>query len=229
MILRIAPGNRRPKREAMSFLLSRYLEEWNYFKAKLRFRLLLIAAIFLISTALFYSWFSQHPQTAMKVIKYAGEQLRSKGFYGPYRFNTCLNIFVHNATVNLLIAISGIIPFLFIPIWILLVSGNIVGAAIAALQTKGISALQAIFLAILPHAIFELPATFYSTSVGILICAECSRKLIRKQGMETRSLSILKILKNAVRSYVLIIGPLLALAAAIETFITPLLAKALIR
>jgi len=213
----------------MSFLLSRYSEEWNYFKAKLRFRLLLIAAIFLMSTILFYIWFSQHPQTALKVIKYVAEQLRSKGFYGPNEFNNCLKIFVHNAIANLLIGISGIIPFLFIPIWMLLVSGNILGAAVAALQTKGISALQAIFLAVLPHAIFELPATFYSTSIGILICAACSRKLIRKQGMETRSLSIPKILKNAVRSYVLIIGPLLVLAAVVETFITPLLAKALIR
>jgi len=213
----------------MSFLLNCYLEEWNYFKAKLRFRLLLAAAIFLISTVLFYIWFSQYPETAMKVVKYVGEQLRSKGFQGPYRFNTCLNIFVHNATANLVIGISGIIPFAFIPIWILLVTANVLGALISALQLKGISALQGIFLAVLPHAIFELPATFYSTSIGSLICAECSRKLIRKQGMETRSLSIHDILKNTVRSYVLIIGPLLALAAAIETFITPLLAKALIR
>ena len=213
----------------MSFLLSRYLEEWNYFKAKLRFRLLLIAAIFLISTILFYIGFSQNPQRAMKVIKYVTEQLRSKGFYGPNEFNNCLNIFVHNATVNLLIGVSGIVPFLFIPIWILLGSANVLGALIAALQIKGIGALQAIFLAVLPHAIFELPATFYSTSIGILICTVCSGKLVRKQGIETRSLSIPKILKNAVRSYVLIIGPLLALAAAIETFVTPLLAKALIR
>ena len=213
----------------MSFLLSRYLEEWKYFKAKLRFGLLLIAVIFLLSTILFYIGFSQNPQMATKVIKYVAKQFRSEGFYGPYRFNTCLKIFAHNATVNLLIGVSGIIPFLFIPIWILLASANVLGAIIAALQIKGISALQAIFLAVLPHAIFELPATFYSTSIGILICVECSRKLIRKQGMETRSLSIPKILKNAVRSYVLIIGPLLALAGAIETFITPLLAKALIR
>jgi len=213
----------------MSFLLSYYLEEWNYFKAKLPFRLLLAAAIFLISTILFYIWFSQHPQTALKVIKYVAEQLRSKGFYGPNEFDNCLNIFVHNAMANLLIGISGIIPFLFIPIWILLVSANVLGAVIAGLQLKEISTLQGIFLAILPHAIFELPATFYSTSIGILICAECSRKLIRKQGMQTRPLSIPNILKNAARSYVLIVGPLLALAAAVETFITPLLAKALIR
>ncbi len=213
----------------MNFLLSCYLEEWNYFKAKLCFRLLLAAAIFLMSTILFYIWFSQHPQTAMKVIKYIGEQLRSKGFYGPNRFNNCLNIFVHNATANLLIGISGIIPFLFIPIWILLISANVLGALIAALQIKEISTLLGIFLTILPHAIFELPATFYSASIGILICAECSRKLIRKHPMETRSLWIRNILKNAARSYVLIIGPLLALAAAIETFITPLLAKSLLR
>jgi len=205
------------------FLKRCYVMEWNYFRTKLRFPLIFIVVTFLICTTFFFFGLSQEPKFAIRSVKNLAEIYHYKEVYGPNRLGTSLNIFLGNIKVAVVIGISGIIPFLFFPIWNILIWGFAIGAATVAAKVKGMSLIYFLFFGILPHGIFELLAIFYSMSIGTLICNEISKKLIRRRNVKTNSISIFNIAKNTARSYVLVIIPLLALAAVIEAFITSLL------
>jgi len=101
-----------------------------------------------------------------------------------------------------------------VPLLVVTSNGFLLGVvAYSAVQKSG-----AVFLAagILPHGIFELPAVLFSISLGFrlgyLLALTLAKEKVDLSG-ETRM---------AVRLLWRYITPLLFLAAAIETFITPI-------
>ena len=69
---------------------------------------------------------------------------------------------------------------------------------------------------ILPHGIFELPALVISLACGIYLCSRINQ-YVRKN---TRGM-MAPTLKNIVRVLTLTVLPLLAVAAAVEAYVTP--------
>lgn len=126
-----------------------------------------------------------------------------------------LVIFLNNALKSLLALVLGIgigvIPFLF-------VAGN---GIILGMLADVISRQHGTFFviaAIIPHGIIELPMVLISAGIGLRLGHVMYLSL---KGAKTE---IKLELKNGMRFYFRVIMPLLFVAAAIETFVTPIIA-----
>ena len=211
----------------MTLLISGYIMEWRFFKSKLQSRFILMVALFIISTIFFYFDFSQVHQGATLVREDLFAQYQHKRVYSAEGISRSLNLLLMNLKISVLIGVSGVIPFLFLPILVILLWGSVLGALFVDAGSKGISISNLFFCGILPHGIFELSAIFYSAGIGTLMAFEISKKIIRRHATQaqTKSLSIFNIVKEAARSYIFVIIPLLVLASLIENYITPFIAK----
>jgi len=213
--------------KAVSYLLNLYVTEWVFVRTRLKLGILLAMGVFFVF-ALFsflFSW--QHPDFAVEAAKAIADEFRSKGLLGPNKLTMCLNILYGNMITSLVFAISGLVPFIFIPICLMWPWGNTVGLMFAVLWIKRPESVHGFFLTMFPHGIFELPALFYSAGIGAFICMEISRTLVHHfQRRDTRDgpLPIFTVLKERLWPYFLVVIPLLVIAAVVETFITKPLA-----
>ena len=138
-------------------------------------------------------------------------------FYGMSKIQLFMAIFLNNSLKTLAVVLLG--PLLgIVPVVLLLINGAILGAVIPmAVVAKG---LWSSVMTIVPHGIFELPAVFLGTSVGIQLGLHPLMRLAGKADS-----SLLSEIGKAMRLYFMIILPLLLLAALIEVFVTPLVAS----
>jgi len=139
-----------------------------------------------------------------------------KVFQGMSRPQLAIAIFLNNSLKTLVVIVLG--PVLgLVPVVFLLINGAILGAVIpVAVQANG---LWSALMTIVPHGVFELPAIFMGTSIGIRLGVHPLRRLAGKADT-----TLLAGLGYGLRLYARIILPLLLLAAAIEVFVTPLVA-----
>ena len=141
------------------------------------------------------------------------------GLGGEEGFALAVSIFLNNIKASVYGVIMGIIPFIFVPGISIATNGMLTGAAVAAASVAtGESGLKLLCLGILPHGIFELPALLISITLGIVLCRELTRTLLRKPHMKLN-----QVLEKIAKTYVLLVLPLLVVAALVESFITPML------
>jgi stage II sporulation protein M len=124
-------------------------------------------------------------------------------------------IFLNN-TIKALLVIVGGLALGLLPVIFLLANGAALGFVLSAsIRSRGI--LDPV-LAILPHGIFELPAILLAAGMGLLLGA-CSIKKLFRLG----DASIARELALALKLFLRIVVPLLAVAALVEAFLTPIL------
>ena len=130
-----------------------------------------------------------------------------------------VTIFLNNLKSSTMYVIMGIIPFIFIPGFDAASNGAILGAALAKTSSAvNMSPVKLFLLGVAPHGIFEIPALIVSATLGIIICREITRGLLRKPHKKLND-----VLEETARCYVLIVLPLIAIASVIEAYITPML------
>lgn len=131
-------------------------------------------------------------------------------------------IFLHNLQSVFWATLSGVLLF-FVPFLFIVLNAFTLGMVMALLQNTGQPLFESFVKYILPHGIFELPAIFYAVSIGIFLNIQILKKIFpetRQKSLKTR-----EILVQVVRSYVLIVIPLVLVAGLIESFITALFVK----
>lgn len=128
-----------------------------------------------------------------------------------------LGLFFNNLKASFMGMVLGLIPFFFLPIFVVLVNSGMTGAVLAFAQTKGIS-VATVFWGIVPHGIFEISALVLSVVLGVFFCLNTSRNILASQN----GIPFVECLKNIARVFALFVVPLLIIAAAVETYITPL-------
>ena len=128
-------------------------------------------------------------------------------------------IFFNNIRASVLGLCSGILPFVFFPVFNIAGNGITTGAAIASVSiTTGRDASSLVLLGILPHGIFEITALVVAIALGITLCMNVTKALLRKPHEQ-----IAEVLDETARCYVLLVLPLILIAAVVETYITPML------
>jgi stage II sporulation protein M len=135
-------------------------------------------------------------------------------------FVLALKIFYVNLRSTFLFTILGFIPFLLGTTLFFMMFPILLGVTLASLITKGFDFFT-FFKFTAPHGIFELAAVFYGVSLGAHLSLEITKKLSSRY--REKSISFRELIKPVIRSYPLVIVPLLALAAFVEAFLTPLL------
>ena len=137
-------------------------------------------------------------------------------FHGMSKLQLFAAIFLNNSLKTFLVVLLG--PLLgIVPIFFVFMNGAMLGAVIP--MSIAFNGPWFSLMVLLPHAIFELPAIFLGTSIGIKLGLHPLRRLAG--GADS---SLLSKLGNGLRLYVAIILPLLLVAALIEVFVTPLVA-----
>ncbi len=156
-----------------------------------------------------------------------------------------LTLFYHNSRASAIAIVAGWVPFLFLPIFDPLLNGGVLGLLVSVTKHQGLDVPRLVLTKILPHGVFELSAVLYATSLGLYLSAGMGKKAVaawrkkrgQRQGqpspapdltnfLETypeRAVEYESLARNVVRSFVLVVLPLLLIAAFIEGFITPIL------
>ena len=154
-------------------------------------------------------------------------------------------LFYHNSRASVVAVAAGVVPFLFLPILDPLLNGGVLGLLVSVTKHQGLDVPRLVLTKILPHGVFELSAVLYATSLGLYLSAGMGKKAVaawrkkrgQRQGqpppapdltnfLETypeRSAEPESLARNVARSFVLVVLPLLLIAAFIEGFITPIL------
>ena len=170
-------------------------------------------ALFIISTYCGYIFAQYFPQETDEIVK------ELKSFFLPFeettRLESLLFIFENNAVKLMIALLFGIFAGL-VPMFSVFANGFILGI-LAKIVLEKVSLL--FFVAgILPHGIIEIPAFIIASAIGIKIGKTAIWCLFGKSRKETLKEEIFKGLKF----YILILTPLIFLAALIEVFVTPL-------
>ena len=129
-------------------------------------------------------------------------------------------LFLNNLKACLIAMATGLIPFLFIPVLVLGVNAAVMGAVASMYRMAGMSVVSMYLFGILPHGIFELPAILLSISMGLYLCYCLVKRIC--EGRYNRGI-VKEALGNMLRTLLTLIIPLLAVAAVIETYVTPIL------
>lgn len=126
-------------------------------------------------------------------------------------YQLAVAIFLNNTRSTLLILLSG--TLLFIPLLTLMFNGFLTGFVLRMVLEQGRS-ITFFILGILPHGIFELPAVFISAAIGLRI----GLSYLFPRGK--RVVEVSQSIRNAGIIYLLVVLPLLLLAAFIEAYIS---------
>jgi len=200
-----------------------YLREWEFFRNHLAniFVWLVFFAV-LMSVLIYYSLLNE-PESLTKILGSIKDALKEKGLLGiagENSFRIAFKIFLNNLQATLLFTALGLVPFFIGTVVFVGSVGVLLGATLALTVSKGVAIATFIKLTA-PHGVIELLAVFYGASLGVFLSRQITKKLFPKHRENTLALGF--VLKKFSVSYALFILPLLALAALIESFITPLL------
>ncbi|MFA5061319.1 MAG: stage II sporulation protein M [Candidatus Pacearchaeota archaeon] len=124
---------------------------------------------------------------------------------GKNLYEMIIFIFLNNLKVSFIAMISGIFIGLF-PLITLIVNGYVLGfVARESVELQGLSILWRL----LPHGIFELPAVFFSTGIGLKIGLDLFKKDWKKK--------IKHNFNEGLRFFISVVIPFLIIAALIES------------
>ena len=130
-------------------------------------------------------------------------------------------LFFNNARTTIVFLIMGLISFSTLGLTLYMFNFALVGGVLGAANLVGFSPLLTFVVGVLPHGLFELTAVVLATAamlrVGVLLVSPDTDKSLG----ETLLLS----LADWFRVFVGLVIPLLAVAAVIEIYLTPVLIK----
>jgi len=229
---------------APGFIKRLYREEWDAWRKHYRKYFKYAARALGVGFVAGFVYFMLSPGQEKKALEFVIRALKDIDLQGTPLVLT-LTLFYHNSRASVVAVAAGVVPFLFLPILDPLLNGGVLGLLVSVTKHQGLDVPRLVLTKILPHGVFELTAVLYATSLGLYLSAGMGKKAVaawrnkrgRRQGqpppapdltnfLETypeRTAEYESVARNVVRSFVLVVLPLLLIAAFIEGFITPLL------
>lgn len=154
----------------------------------------------------------QNPDVGQNLMKLFEKEVAGQ-ILGNNPFDICSKLFLNNLEACILLFLGGA-SFGILTIFIMSLNGIVIGAIMEIIHKDHSWAF--IIAALLPHGIFEIPAFIISGALGILL----AQSLISEwyggadAGGEARKLA---------RIFLMYVLPLVAVAAGVEAFITPVI------
>jgi stage II sporulation protein M len=224
----------------MSKLKRLYREEWIRFKTGYAKIFLMAALAFLLAAILSHGYFVRHPEMAQEKLMDLAQRLLEKIPMDRGALILYIAIAANNIIASTLALGAGLIPFLFLPVLAVFINGGAMGILSAMLTLKGADLASVLLFGLAPHGVFEIPAFLYACSLGIGINLWLVRLVFRElftppeagavpeAGRGGQEESFPALIARTFRTWLLVIIPLLLLAAFMEAFITPVLIKSFI-
>jgi stage II sporulation protein M len=154
----------------------------------------------------------QNPEIGENLMKLFEKEVADQ-IIGKESSDIFVKLFFNNLEACILLFLGGA-SFGILTIFIMSLNGILIGAIMEIVHKDHSFAFVA--AAILPHGVFEIPAFILSGALGILL----AQSLIAEwyNGADTAEDA-----KKFCRTFILFVIPLLAIAAFIEAFITPII------
>lgn len=190
-----------------------------------------------------FVYFMARPAQERKALAFVMKSLKDIPLGAP-PLVLALTLFYHNARASVIAVAAGAVPFACLPVLDPIANGATLGLLASVSKHQGLNVPLLFLKSVAPHGIFELPAVLYATSVGIYLslalgklAREASRKK-RGRALQGGAPSIAPdgpddiagvaafgqdLAGKVVRSFGLVVLPLLLVAAVIEAFLTPVL------
>lgn len=173
-----------------------------------------------------FVYFTLRPDQEKKALEFVLRALKDIKLQGS-PLVLALTLFYHNARASIVAVAAGVVPFLFLPILDPLLNGAVLGLLVSVTKHQGLDVPRLVLTQILPHGVFELTAVLYATSLGLYLSAEMGKRAVAAWNKRTNKppagppAEPESLARNVFRSFLLVVLPLLLVAAFIEGFITP--------
>jgi stage II sporulation protein M len=154
----------------------------------------------------------QHPVIGENLMKLFEKEVAGQ-IMGKDSVDIFVKLFLNNLEACILLFLGGA-SFGILTIFIITLNGILIGAIMEIVHKD--HSIGFVVAAILPHGIFEIPAFIISGAIGILL----AQSLINEwyTGTDTAEDA-----KKFARTFILYVLPLVAIAAFVEAFITPII------
>lgn len=171
----------------------------------------IITSLLLLSTVLI-GWVgtSEHPEIGEEFMRLFQKQVAGQ-VTGGSDLVISGKIFVNNLEACLLLFLGGA-SFGILTIFIMSLNGIVIGAIMEIVHRAHSAAFVA--AAILPHGIFEIPGFVIAGALGVMFSHSLVDEYYGKGDVAAE-------MQGLARQFVLLVIPLLAVAALVEAFITP--------
>lgn len=126
-------------------------------------------------------------------------------------------LFLNNTRAVALIFLAGLVSFSVLGILLYMVNIGLVGGLYALFELLGLQPMTLFLAGVLPHGIFELPALMIGSAVVLYIGAA----LVTPQTGKSMGEVVIELLADWAKIFIGIVVPLLAIAALIESYVTP--------
>jgi len=130
-------------------------------------------------------------------------------------------LFFYNARTMIVFLLMGLFSFGTLGLTLFMFNFVLIGGVLGAAELVGFSPLLTFTIGILPHGIFELSAVILGTAAMLKVGAQLVSTNTDKSLGETLLLS----LADWFKVFLGLVVPLLAIAAVIEIYVTPMLIK----
>ena len=211
----------------MDTIKSEYALMFKFLKS-IRKLVLILLLLFVVITVIAYfvmsSLYQAQPEVVEQHITEIAEMINSKDIIDNSGNMDPVKLFLANFYAAMAAVSYGMMPFLFLPVFSLVVNASAVGIITAIFKATETGGVFDTLVGILPHGIFEIPALMLSIAFGLRLCLLVTRLLRRNAGRY----DLYDFSADTARALVLAVVPLLIMAAFVESFITPIIMDALI-
>lgn len=126
-------------------------------------------------------------------------------------------LFLNNTRAVAFIFLAGLLSFSVLGVLLYMVNIGLIGGVYALFELLGFQPLPLFLAGVLPHGIFELPALMIGSAVVLYFGAAIVTPQLGKSMGEI----ILELLADWAKIFIAVVVPLLAIAAVIESYVTP--------
>jgi stage II sporulation protein M len=174
---------------------------------------ILLGSLFVLSSTGGYLHAKSNPELAKESVDMLSAELSFIKEFNPLFI--FLFIFLNNSIKALIATAAGFFFGIF-PIFFILFNGYIIGLVVYIGGTE--MGIHRVLMYIIPHGILEVPAIILACSYGLWLGIQFYKRVV---GMKiSMKESFLKATDKCLRTVV----PILLVAAAVETFVTPFVA-----
>ncbi len=202
-----------------------YSQEVGGVLRRLALPMLFLALIALVGAAGSYRWATVNiprmlvgatPQDFTKLVQGARQ---SVGLAQAHQHVSASFIFLNNVRATFLVFLAGMVSFSVLGVIVYLINVGLVGGVLGVFQLIGYSPLALFGAGLLPHGIFEIPALVLASAVVLRMGAV----LVTPQMGKSMGQVVLEQLADWLKIFLGLVVPLLAIAAIIESYVTPLI------
>ena len=155
----------------MNFVKEQYLQIGKFLKSKILWIFITLALVFVGFSVLLYFVLLGHQEAVEALFKAFTEAILSKDILNADGSIASGSLFFNNLQATTISILLGFMPFLFLPVWVVLINAASLSVVFAMVKMTGAASVgKMIVFGILPHGIFELTALFLGISLGFYIC-----------------------------------------------------------